>query len=150
MNLVSKVNKGDGFKKVTDILNLRVGDRIAAFCTEENEMFEGRIHKFGNQNSLMRIMDCLKNNVIAVHDAVLGSVDENLMKELEGKIKLLQKEKELLERENQKLRIENERFRDDHGMLNDFMIVAENVKAKRNDLGTIKMDVFFHMISLYY
>lgn len=146
LNLISKVDKGDGFKKVTDILNLRTGDQISAFCTEENEMFEGRIHKFGSKNSLMRIMDCLKNNAIAAHDAVLGNIDENFIKELEAKIKQLQKEKELLETENIKLRADSEKYREDHELLNNFMIVAENVKAKRKDLGTIKLDVFFELI----
>ena len=89
----------------------------------------------------MRVSDVLKNKAIAAHDDRLG--DGNCkISELEEKCRILTSEKKKLEEKVKYLKAENEKLLENTDMLNDFMIVAQKVKNKREELGKLKIDVF--------
>ena len=150
MNMVSKVFRHGQYAKNTDILNLRIGDKVKAYCPKEKESFDGVIHKFGTENSLMRVDSDLKNDAIAKHDERLGG-DNFAYQQIEKKYAEAMRKIGKLEALNKALADESEQLQQDKEFLQNFMVVAGNVKSKRENYGKMDLDVLlFELVFLLF
>ena len=150
IELISEVFNGLEFTDVTDVLNLRIKEKVKFFDKKSKKIIEGTIYAFGSENKLTRIRSVLMNKQIAVHhDAIIDKSNDFYVSSLEERIESLRKENEDLKKENCQLKMQQSALKEDHETLNHIFAFYDEKRKSRHSFKEIQLDVFipvFHLI----